>query len=54
VGNTTNLAARLQALTRERAGYVCANFVRNEVVAIRGRSDRRDVFTLPLAKATSA
>jgi len=43
VGNTTNLAARLQALTREldatiavdattreRAGYVCADFVRHE------------------------
>jgi adenylate cyclase len=64
VGSTTNLAARLQALTREldagialdattreRAGYVCADFVRHENVAIRGRSERIDVFALPLRPA---
>jgi class 3 adenylate cyclase len=64
VGSTTNLAARLQALTREldaaialdettrkRARYVCADFVRHEEVAIRGRTGRFDVFALPLAAA---
>jgi class 3 adenylate cyclase len=62
VGSTTNLASRLQSLTREldaaiaidaatreRAGYVCGDFVRHPDVAIRGRSGRSDVFTLPLA-----
>jgi class 3 adenylate cyclase len=61
IGNTTNLAARLQALTRdleasiaidsstrERAGYVCADFEEHSEIPIRGRSDRRQVFTLPL------
>jgi len=61
VGSTTNLAARLQGMTREldasvaldeptreRAGYVCADFVRHEDVAIRGRTGRIDVFALPL------
>jgi class 3 adenylate cyclase len=60
IGNTTNLAARLQTLTREldaaiavdeathrAAGYVCADFARHEAMAIRGRSGRRDVFALP-------
>jgi class 3 adenylate cyclase len=64
IGNTTNLAARLQALTREldaaiaidattreRAGYVCADFAHHAGVAIRGRTDRHDVFALPLARA---
>jgi class 3 adenylate cyclase len=64
VGNTTNLAARLQALTRsldasiaideatrERADGMCADFVLHPGIAIRGRSDRQDVFTLPLARA---
>jgi len=62
VGSTTNLAARLQALTREldasialdettreRAGYVCTDFARHERLAIRGRSGRFDVFALPLS-----
>ncbi len=62
IGNTTNLAARLQSLTRdleakiaidrltrERAGSVSADFKLHAAVAIRGRSDRRDVWTLPLA-----
>ncbi|HBZ71835.1 MAG TPA: hypothetical protein DEP35_19740 [Deltaproteobacteria bacterium] len=61
IGSTTNLAARLQSLTRElrasialdatthaRAGYVCADFVRHEKVAIRGREVREEVFALPL------
>jgi adenylate cyclase len=65
IGNTTNLAARLQtltreldaaiavdAITRERAGYVCADFTRHAGVAIRGRSDRHEVFALPLARAS--
>lgn len=61
VGGTTNLASRLQAMTRdfdaaiaidettcERAGYVCEAFVRHAGVAIRGRTGRFDVFALPL------
>jgi class 3 adenylate cyclase len=60
VGNTVNLAARLQTLTRElsasiavdaatraRAGYVCADFVRHADVAIRGRTGRFEIFALP-------
>lgn len=61
VGSTTNLASRLQSLTRElgaaiaidaptreRAGYVCGDFVRHPDLSIRGRSGRFDVFALPL------
>jgi len=61
VGNTTNLASRLQSLTRElgasiavdettrnRALYVCNDFVRHGDVAIRGRSERQDLWALPL------
>jgi class 3 adenylate cyclase len=61
VGSTTNLAARLQAMTREfgasialdettreRAGYVCTDFARHENLAIRGRTGRFDVFALAL------
>jgi len=57
----TNLASRLQSMTRElsasiaidettreRAGYVCADFVCHESLAIRGRTGRFDVFALPL------
>jgi class 3 adenylate cyclase len=64
VGSTTNVASRLQSLTRElsasvavdeatreRAGYVCADFARHEGVAIRGRVGRFDVFALPLRRA---
>jgi class 3 adenylate cyclase len=60
VGSTTNLASRLQSLTRElgaaiaidettreRAGYVCSDFLRHPDVAIRGRTGRFDVFALP-------
>ena len=62
IGDTTNRAARLQSLTREihasiavdeptrrAAGYVCADFARHEAMAIPGRSQRVDVFALPLA-----
>jgi adenylate cyclase len=61
VGSTTNLASRLQSMTREldaaiaidettseRAGYACTDVVRHAALAIRGRSGRFDVFTLPL------
>jgi adenylate cyclase len=64
VGSTTNLAARLQSLTRElgasialdettreRAAYVCTDFTRHANLVIRGRSGRFDVFALPLARA---
>jgi class 3 adenylate cyclase len=63
VGSTTNLAARLQSTTREldasialdettreRAGYVCENFVCHEGLPIRGRTGRFDVFALPLRR----
>jgi class 3 adenylate cyclase len=59
VGNTTNLAARLQDLTRdldavvaidartrERARYVCADFESRPAVSIRGRVERIDLFVL--------
>jgi len=61
VGSTTNLAARLQSMTRElgasialdertreRAGYMCTDFARHEGLAIRGRTERFDVFALSL------
>jgi class 3 adenylate cyclase len=61
IGETTNLAARLQALTfeldasvaidaptRRAAGYVCADFVRHPEVSVRGRSEPVDVFALPV------
>jgi class 3 adenylate cyclase len=60
LGNTTNLAARLQALTREldacvaidaptwrAAGPAAAAFVPHPDVALRGRRERCDVFALP-------
>jgi adenylate cyclase len=60
IGNATNLAARLQALTRElgariavdaatqrAADYVCKDFVSRPGVAIRGRSAPVDVWFLP-------
>jgi class 3 adenylate cyclase len=59
LGNTTNLAARLQALTREldaaividtatqrSAGDAAAGFERREQVSIRGRSQREDLYLL--------
>jgi adenylate cyclase len=66
IGETTNLAARLQALTREldasivadeatrrTAGYVCADFARHADLPVRGSSDRADVFALPIKFAAS-
>jgi class 3 adenylate cyclase len=62
LGNTTNLAARLQALTRElaasividaptwrAAGDVARAFALRAQVPIRGRSQREDLYLLPLA-----
>jgi len=61
IGNTTNLAARLQGLTRdldaavvideatwERAHPAAEGFALRRAVEIRGRSDRRDLHSLPL------
>jgi class 3 adenylate cyclase len=59
LGNTTNLAARLQGLTRDldaamvidlatwRAAGEPREFERREQVAIRGRSQREDLYVLP-------
>ncbi len=59
IGNTTNLAARLQALTRElraavviddetwrRGGHAAAAFVLHRELPIRGLQERRDVHAL--------
>ena len=67
IGDTPNLAARLQALTRDldasiaadeptrgAAGYVCADFVRHKDVPVRESAERADVFVLPLKLANSA
>jgi hypothetical protein len=43
-------AIAIDAPTRERAGYVCGDFVRHADVAIRGRTGRFDVFALPLPR----
>jgi adenylate cyclase len=61
IGNTTNLAARLQGLTREldaslvidratweRAQAAAADFEKRSEVPIRGRRETRDVYTLPM------
>jgi class 3 adenylate cyclase len=61
LGNATNLAARLQALsrdldaaividaaTRRDARYVAADFARREGVAIRGRVQTEEIWLLPL------
>jgi class 3 adenylate cyclase len=61
IGNTTNLAARLQSLTREldaavaidettfqRTGDTGADFVQRGALAIRGRIQRAMVYALPL------
>ena len=62
IGNTVNLAARLQSMTREldaavaiddttfrRAGRgACADFVRHADIAIRGRTEPETVHALPL------
>jgi class 3 adenylate cyclase len=64
IGNTTNLAARLQGLTREldaavvvdgatwqRAQAAAADFEKRPAVPIRGRRETQDVYALPLARA---
>ncbi len=61
IGNTTNLAARLQSLTRdldaslvidhptwERAQPAAAGFEKRSDVPIRGRRDPQDVYALPI------
>jgi class 3 adenylate cyclase len=61
LGNTTNLAARLQSLTREldaslvidlatwrAAGEEAADMRRHEGLSLRGRTTREDVYLLPL------
>ena len=61
LGNTTNLAARLQDLTRDldaamvidvstqrATGDAASDFERREQVSIRGRSHREDIYVLPL------
>jgi class 3 adenylate cyclase len=62
LGNTTNLAARLQSLTRDldaaividaatqaAAGLVVADFEKRERVEIRGRRDPEDLYLKPVA-----
>lgn len=64
VGDVVNLASRIQGLTRDlhaavaidaathdQSGRVAAEFARHEQVAIRGRSERVDVYALPLSAA---
>jgi class 3 adenylate cyclase len=61
IGNTTNLAARLQGLTRQldasiavdantraAAGAACRGFLIHADVRIRGRTNPVDIFALPL------
>jgi len=61
IGNTTNLAARLQGLTRElraslvidpvtreRAQAAAAGFEKRSEVPIRGRREMQDVYVLPM------
>lgn len=61
IGNTTNLAARLQSLTRDldaaividaatwaAAGDARADLERHEKTPIRGRYQTEDVYVLPL------
>ncbi len=67
LGNTTNLAARLQKLTRDldaamvidlatwrAAGDSAADFERREAVPIRGRQHREDAYILLLEAGSSA
>ena len=68
VGNTTNLAARLEALTRDLdalivideptrrgASYVAVDFQHRPETPIRGRRDPVDVYVLPIpARSTRA
>jgi hypothetical protein len=41
-------AIAIDEATHTAAGYVCADFVPHANVPIRGRSERRSVWTLPL------
>jgi class 3 adenylate cyclase len=65
IGNTTNLAARLQGLTREldaavvidgatwvRAQPAAADFEERAAVPIRGRRETQDVYALLLSSAS--
>lgn len=67
IGNTTNLAARLQGLTRQlnasiavdadtrsAAGAACRGFLIHADVRIRGRTDPMDLFALPLPDEDAA
>jgi class 3 adenylate cyclase len=67
IGNTPNLAARLQALTREldaamiidaptrrEARYVTADFIKHEQMPIRGFSNPLDLYVLPLGKPANS
>jgi class 3 adenylate cyclase len=64
VGDVVNLASRIQGLTRDlraavaidavthaESGATAAGFARHEQIAIRGRSERVDVYALPLSAA---
>jgi adenylate cyclase len=64
IGNTTNLAARLQSLTREldasvvidretreRAQAAAEDFEKRSDVPIRGRRESQDVYALPMGDA---
>jgi class 3 adenylate cyclase len=66
IGNTTNLAARLQSLTREldaslvtdggtweRARHAAADFEKRPDVPIRGRRETQDVYVLPMQRIRS-
>ena len=67
IGDTSNLAARLQGLTREldaaividsatkmKAGTVADDFERHDSMPIRGRRQSEDVYSLPLPAKVSA
>jgi class 3 adenylate cyclase len=67
IGNTVNLAARLQSLTRDldaavaiddttfrRAARACVDFVRHSDLAIRGRAQPETVHALPLAPTSGS
>ena len=64
IGNTTNLAARLQAMTRAldaamvidavtfgRAGEAASGFRKHEAAKIAGRRKTEDIYALPLASS---
>jgi class 3 adenylate cyclase len=67
IGDTSNLAARLQGLTRELnaivvidaatragAGDAAADFERRDAMPIRGRRQTADIYVLPLAASSAA